>query len=89
MISGSPAATLLKGLLPRDPDAGNAEARRALDARARSPEVREGVWFSSRGEALLLAQTRGAGFDPGAQDAAIASLRAAFAALRRTAPART
>lgn len=77
---GSPAATLLKGLLPRDP---TLEVLKLAErwTPAHSPEVREGVWFSSRGEALLLAQTRGAGFDPGAQGEAIDRLRAAFAAL--------
>lgn len=77
---GSPAATLLKGLLPRDPTLETLKLAERWTP-ARSPEVREGVWFSSRGEALLLAQTRGAGFDPGAQDDAIARLRASFAAL--------
>ena len=77
---GSPAATLLKGLLPRDPTLETLKLAERWTP-ARSPEVREGVWFSSRGEALLLAQTRGAGFDPGAQDEAIGRLRAAFAAL--------
>ncbi|SEN52345.1 Predicted exporter [Luteibacter sp. UNCMF331Sha3.1] len=77
---GSPAATLLKGLLPRDPTLETLKLAEHWTP-ARSPEVREGVWFSSQGEALLLAQTRGAGFDPGAQDDAIGRLRAAFAAL--------
>jgi len=77
---GSPAATLLKGLLSRDPTLETLKLAERWTP-ARSPEVREGVWFSSRGEALLLAQTRGAGFDPGAQDEAIGRLRAAFAAL--------
>lgn len=77
---GSPAATLLKGLLPRDPTLETLKLAEHWTP-ARSPEVREGVWFSSQGEALLLAQTRGAGFDPGAQGDAIGRLRAAFAAL--------
>jgi predicted exporter len=77
---GSPAASLLKGLLPRDP---TLEVLKLADrwTPAHSPDVRDGVWFSSRGEALLLAQTRGAGFDPGAQGEAIDRLRAAFSAL--------
>jgi len=76
----SPAATLLKGLLPRDP---TLEVLKLAErwTPAHSPEVRDGVWFSSRGEALLLAQTHGAGFDPAAQDDALARLRAAFAGL--------
>ncbi|TCV96272.1 putative exporter [Luteibacter rhizovicinus] len=77
---GSPAATLLKGLLPRDP---TLEVLKLAEqwTPAHSPEVRDGVWFSSRGEALLLVQTRAAGFDPGAQGEAIDRIRAAFAAL--------
>jgi predicted exporter len=83
---GSPAGSLLKGLLPRDP---TLEVLKLADrwTPAHSPDVREGVWFSSRGEALLLAQTRGAGFDPGAQGEAIDRLRAAFAALPHSAGA--
>jgi len=77
---GSPAATLLKGWLPRDP---TLEVLKLVErwTPAHSPEVRDGVWFSSRGEALLLVQTRGAGFDPGAQGDAIDRLRTAFSAL--------
>lgn len=77
---GSPAASLLKGLLPRDP---TLEVLKIAErwTPAHSPDVREGVWFSSKDEALLLAQTRGAGFDPGAQGEAIDHIRAALAAL--------
>jgi predicted exporter len=76
----SPAATLLKPLLPRDPTLEVlALAQRWSPPKA--PIVRDGVWFSSDGAALLLAQTRGAGFDPAAQGAAIDALQAAFRAL--------
>jgi len=76
----SPAATLLKPLLPRDPTLEVlALAQRWSPPKA--PVVRDGVWFSSDGAALLLAQTRGAGFDPAAQGAAIDALDAAFRAL--------
>lgn len=84
---GSPAASLLKGLLPRDPTLETLKLAERWKP-ARSPDVRDGVWFSSQGEALLLVQTRGAGFDPGAQDDAIARLRHAFAALPGSAKAR-
>lgn len=77
---GSPAASLLKGLLPRDPTLETLKLAERWTP-AHSPDVRDGVWFSSRGEALLLAQTRGAGFDPAAQDDALGRLRKAFAAL--------
>lgn len=73
----SPAADMLKDILPRDPTLEVLKlAQRWTPAKA--PLVRDGVWFSPRGEALLLAQTKAAGFDPGAQTAAIASLNAAF-----------
>ncbi len=76
----SPAATFLKPLLPRDPTLEVlALAQRWSPPKA--PVVRDGVWFSSDGAALLLAQTRGAGFDPAAQGAAIDALDAAFRAL--------
>lgn len=74
----SPAATLLKPLLPRDPTLEVlvlAERWAPADA----PAMRHGVWFGSADEALLLAQTHAAGFDPDAQRAAIDALRAAFA----------
>jgi predicted exporter len=73
----SPAATLLKGLLPRDP---TLEVLKLAErwTPAKSPEVRDGVWFSKQGEALLLVQTKAAGFDPGAQTRAIDRIRAVF-----------
>ncbi|MBB3226370.1 putative exporter [Luteibacter sp. Sphag1AF] len=76
----SPAGTLLKGLLPRDPTLEVLKLAE-LWTPVRSPEVRDGVWFSSRHEALMLVQTRAAGFDPEAQGVAIDHLRSAFAAL--------
>ena len=76
----SPAAELLKPLLPRDPTLETlALAQRWTPAHA--PQLRDGVWFSPHGEALLLVQTRAAGFDPEAQRAAIDAVRNAFAAL--------
>ncbi|MCK9537550.1 MMPL family transporter [Dokdonella sp.] len=76
----SPAGVLLKPLLARDPTLETlAIAERWAPPKA--PMTRDGVWFSARGEALLLAQTRAAGFDPEAQTAAIGALEAAFHAL--------
>ena len=76
----SPAATLLKGLLPRDP---TLEVLKLAErwTPPKSPDVREGVWFSPRDEALLLVQTRAPGFDPDAQAAAIDGIQRAFDAL--------
>lgn len=47
------------------------------------PMLREGVWFTRDGEALLLVQTGAAGFDPQAQAEAIAKIRTTFDALDR------
>lgn len=84
---GSPAATLLKPLLPRDP---TLEIMKLAErwSPPKPPRMREGVWFSPQGEALLLVQTRAPGFDPAAQGEAIAAIEAAFAALPDAAGAR-
>lgn len=76
---GSPAATLLKPLLPRDP---TLEIMKLAEqwSPPRQPLVRDGVWFSPEGEALLLVQTKAAGFDPAAQGEAIEAIQARFAA---------
>jgi predicted exporter len=77
---GSPAATLLKPLLPRDPTLEILKLAE-LWTPPKSPALRDGVWFSADGEALLLAQTRAPGFDPTAQGEAIDALQRAFHAL--------
>jgi predicted exporter len=76
----SPAASLLKGLLPRDPTLEMLKLAQRW-APAKSPELRDGVWFTPRHEALLLVQTVAAGFDPGAQQGAIDGIQQAFHAL--------
>lgn len=83
----SPAASLLKDLLPRDPTLEMLELARRW-APAKSPELHDGVWFSARHEALLLVQTVAAGFDPGAQRQAIDGIQRAFDALPDRAGAR-
>jgi predicted exporter len=83
----SPAASLLKGLLPRDPTLEVLKLAE-LWAPAKSPDVREGVWFSPQNEALLLVQTVAAGFDPGAQQQAIDGIQQAFHALPGSAGAK-
>ncbi len=77
---GSPAATLLKPLLPRDPTIEVVKLAERWSP-PKPPLMREGVWFSAEGEALLLVQTRAPGFDPAAQGEAIGAIEAAFAAL--------
>lgn len=76
----SPAATLLKSLLPRDP---TLEVLKLAErwSPSRSPDVVGGVWFSSQHEALLLVLTQAPGFDPDAQSQAIDGIHRAFDAL--------
>ena len=83
----SPAASLLKGLLPRDPTLEMLKLAEQW-APAKSPELHEGVWFTPRHEALLLVQTVAAGFDPGAQQRAIDGIEQAFHALPGSAGAK-
>lgn len=76
---GSPASLLLAPLLPRDP---TLEVLHLLEhwTPDSAPELQEGVWFSRDGEtALLIAETRAAGFDPEGQAAAVALIRSAYA----------
>jgi predicted exporter len=75
---GSPAASLLKPILPRDP---TVEIMKLADrwSPPKAPIVREGVWFSAENEALLLVQTKAPGFDPTAQGGAIALIESRFA----------
>jgi predicted exporter len=84
---GSPAASSLEDILPRDPTLeALVLAQRWMPRHA--PALRDGVWFSSHKEALLIATTRAPGLDTAAQSDAIAAVRAAFAALPGVANAR-
>ena len=76
----APGTAALEELLPRDPTLEVLKLAQRWTP-AKTPALRDGVWVSPRGEALLLAQTRAAGFDSAAQAAAIDTLRAAFAKL--------
>lgn len=79
-LLGSPAGMLLKKLLPRDPTGELVELLQGFDGDS-APATQFGVWSSRDGQrALLIAQSRGAGSDTDAQEAAIAAVRAAFAA---------
>ncbi|MDR3444168.1 MULTISPECIES: MMPL family transporter [unclassified Dyella] len=73
----SPAASLLKNLLPRDP---TLEVLKLAErwSPPKSPEVVQGVWFSPQHEALLLVLTKAPGFDPDAQASAIDGIHRAF-----------
>jgi predicted exporter len=83
----SPAASMLEPWLRSDPTLETLKLAQRW-APPRQPRLIDGVWFSDRGEALLVAQTRATGFDPAAQAAAIASLQKHFAALAGAAGAR-
>jgi predicted exporter len=78
----SPAATLLTPLLPRDP---TLELLKVLEGWEPAHQAQQlfNVWFNSAGNAaLLIAQTRFAGFDPAGQSRAIDALRQHFNAVR-------
>jgi predicted exporter len=78
-LLGSPAGPLLRRILPNDP---TGELLRLVDQfeGQSKPATVEGVWFARDGKrALLVAQTKAAGFDIDAQEEAHASIRAAFA----------
>lgn len=83
----SPAAPMLEPWLRSDPTLETLKLAQRW-APPHQPKVVDGVWFSNRGEALLVAETKAAGFDPGAQAAAITSLQKHFAALPGAAQAR-
>ncbi len=77
-LLSSPTSMLVGELLPRDP---TGEMLQLIDRLQRQggPDKRDGIWFSAdAGRALLVAQTRAAGFDIDAQEQALAQIRAAF-----------
>ncbi|MEZ5440252.1 MAG: MMPL family transporter [Lysobacterales bacterium] len=74
----SPAGALIEPWLVRDP---TLEMLRLAEhwQPVTEPERRFDVWFDAAGEhALLLAETQAAGFDPAAQEAALAAIRDAL-----------
>lgn len=75
---GSPAGALFEDLLARDP---TLETLRLAESwrPAHEPESRFGVWFTGPGEALLVAETAAAAFDPVGQAAAMAAITNALA----------
>jgi len=76
---GSPMAGLVEPLLPADPTLEMLALAEAWLPKA-APQRLHGVWFDADGaEALLLAQTGAAGFDPTAQQRAYDAVHAAFA----------
>lgn len=76
---GSPAGALVEPLLPSDPTLQVLRVAEALQPANALQRIDE-VWFDRSGlQALLLVQTRAAGFDPGAQQQAVDTIEGAFA----------
>ena len=83
---GSPAAELIEPLLPSDPTLETLRLAEAWQP-AHAPQSLHGVWFDDAGsQALLLVETRAAGFDPEGQREAVLALRAAHGAARGDGP---
>ena len=79
-LLGSDLSPLVKRSIPADPT-GEALGLIGEFAGEARPERRDGVWFSRDGSrALLVLQTRSAGFDITREEAALAALDSAFAA---------
>ena len=75
----SPAGMLLRRILPNDPTGELMHLLEQMEGQAR-PATRDGVWVSrDGGRALLVAQTRAAGYDIDAQERALETIRDAFA----------
>ncbi len=78
-LLASPAGMLVRRTLLNDPTGELIELVEKLEGQAR-PATRDGVWFSRDGaRALLVAQTRAAGYDIDAQERVLGSIRGAFA----------
>ncbi|MGJ4730781.1 MMPL family transporter [Luteimonas sp. SDU101] len=83
---GSPAGDLVEPLLSSDP---TLETLRLAEAwlPARAPQTLHEAWFDRGGtQALLLVETRAAGFDPEGQRQAVEAIRAAHADARGDGP---
>lgn len=79
---GLPAAAMVEPLLPSDPTLETLVLAEAWQPVAAPQRLHE-VWFDAAGkEALMVAQTRSAGFDPSAQQAAVDAIGAAFESTR-------
>ena len=78
-LLASPASVLVQRILPNDPTGELLQLLERLEGHTR-PAKRDGVWFSRDGKrALLVAQTRDAGYDIDAQERVLATVRTAFA----------
>ena len=76
---GSPAGAMVEPLLPRDPTLEVLHLAETLQPAA-APQTHDEVWFDRAGtSALLVVQTRAAGFDPTGQQLAYDAVQAALA----------
>lgn len=83
-LLGTPAASFVQKLLPADPSGELLRLVEALEGQAK-PHMQHGVWFSADGRrALLLVQTRAAGYDMDAQERALELIRSAHATSAHT-----
>lgn len=86
-LLGSDLAPLVKRAIPADPTGEMLRLLQGIEAE-RGPAKQDGVWMSSDfRRALLMVQTRAAGFDIDAQEQALGHIRAAFAQARQAIPA--
>ena len=80
-LLASPAGMLLRRILPNDPTGELIYLLEHLEGQSR-PATRDGVWFSRDGSrALLVAETRAAGYDLNAQERVLGTIRGAFSQL--------
>jgi len=85
-LLGSAAAPLFKSTLPGDPTGEMIRVAKQFQGEIR-PATRDGVWFSADGKrALLVIQTRAAGFDADAQQQALQLIDGALAAAKQAVP---
>jgi predicted exporter len=85
---GSPAASLIEPLLPADPTLETLKLAETWQP-PNAPQRLHEVWFDRAGErALLVVETRAAGFDPTGQEDAVRAIEAAYAKARGGAPSR-
>ena len=83
----SPLAVVQKRWLPADPTGEVLTLLKRWQGGIREPAKRLGVWFSPDGDrALLLAETRAAGYDLAGQRQAVTAIRAAFATVAAGTP---
>ncbi len=79
---GSPAAALIEPLLPSDPTLETLKLAESWQP-ANAPQRLHDVWFDRAGkQALLVVETRAAGFDPKGQETAVRAIETAFAKIR-------